>query len=458
MLLRDVVDLLRIGAVAHGTSLQLEVAEDIPGWLRGDPGRLRQVLMNLAGNAVKFTDGGTVRVCAQMDAAGRLRLSVEDTGIGIPVEVQGRLFELFSQGDDSTSRRFGGTGLGLAISKRIIEAMGGEIGFDSAPGVGSTFWIRVGLARGAPPGSEPVMERPVRARRILTVEDNPVNQLVIVEHLKSFGYEVKAVSNGLEALEALTVVPETTTFDLVLMDCQMPHLDGYEATARIRQLPGKPGRIPIVALTAHAIREELDKCLAVGMNTYITKPFRGEALRRTIEQWIGSDGESTCFEPVPAPGASAAPGVSAAPAASAASAASQLLPDPPVPADTLDGPALDERQLESLRTAGKEAASPDFLARLVEQFRKQPYLAQFRAALEREDRGALAARAHALKGTSLFMGAARLPRLCTELEHLTREEATMERCRAQVDRIEAELERVLCELEAVVGAGTVVER
>jgi PAS domain S-box-containing protein len=434
-MLSDVAGLLRIGAVARGTALHLTITEDVPDWVRGDPGRLRQVLMNLAGNAVKFTDGGRVEMRAEMDATGRVRLSVKDTGIGIPVEVQGRLFELFSQGDDSTSRRFGGTGLGLAISKRIVEAMGGEIGFESAPGAGSTFWIRVALERCAPPGTEPATVLPVRSRRILTAEDNPVNQLVIVEHLKSFGYEVKAVSNGLEALEALEALreaPEGEAFDLVLMDCQMPHLDGYEATRRIRQLPGKLGTIPIVALTAHAIREELDKCLEVGMNTYITKPFRGEALQRTIEQWIGGGGGA--FGELAAP--------------------PQL---PPADAAAVpEEPALDERQLESLRAAGRESASPDFLGRLVEQFRKQPYMEQFRAALEREDRAVLAGRAHALKGTSLFMGAARLPRLCNELEHLCREQAPIEQCRGQVDRIEDELRRVLRELDVVVGVAAPV--
>jgi PAS domain S-box-containing protein len=432
-MLRDVVDLLRIGAVARGTSIGLflpEAGEEgLPDWVRGDPGRLRQVLINLVGNAVKFTDGGSVSVRAEVEADRRIRIRVEDTGIGIPVEVQGRLFELFSQGDDTTSRRFGGTGLGLAISRRIVEAMGGEIGFESAPGVGSIFWIRVRLERGAPPGAERNAESPARVRRILTAEDNPVNQLVIVEHLKSFGYEVTAVSNGLEVLEAL----QTGTFDLVLMDCQMPHLDGYAASQRIRRLPNPVGRIPIVALTAHAIREELDRCLAVGMNAFITKPFRGEALRRTIEEWIEKD-----------PGASCQPAAEPPPAPQERSRAA-------AEKENADLRTLDERQLESLRAAGRESASPDFMVKLVEQFRKQPYIEQFRRALERQDRVALAGRAHALKGTGLFMGAVRLPRLCSHLEHLC-QDSPLEECRQQVDLIEAELQKVLCELTVMAAA------
>jgi PAS domain S-box-containing protein len=431
-LLRDITELLRIGAVARGTSLELFLpgeGDPLPDWVRGDPGRLRQVLINLVGNAVKFTDGGAVSVRAGLEEDGRIRIAVEDTGIGIPVEAQGRLFELFSQGDDSTSRRFGGTGLGLAISKRIVEAMGGEIGFESAPGVGSTFWIRVGLERGTPPGTEAPAELPARFRRILTAEDNPVNQLVIVEHLKSFGYDVTSVGSGLEVLEAL----EKGSFDLILMDCQMPHLDGYETSQRIRQLPEPLGRIPIVALTAHAIPEELDRCLAVGMNAFITKPFRGEALRRTIEEWIGAE------------------------SGAAGTAVDDPAPPPPVPAarpregkawGATDEPTLDPRQIESLRAAGRESANPDFMAKLVAQFRKQPYIAQFRGALERGDRPALAGRAHALKGTGLFMGAVRLPRLCSHLEHLC-QDSPMEECRRQVDAIEAELLKVFRELEAV---------
>jgi PAS domain S-box-containing protein len=425
-MLHEVVDLLRLAAVSNGTGLDLRIAEGVPGWVLGDPGRLRQVVMNLVGNAVKFTEGGEVTVEAEPVPAqvpeDRIHIRVRDTGIGIPVEAQGRLFELFSQADDSTSRRFGGTGLGLAISKRIVEGMGGEIGFESAPGVGSTFWITVRLERSAPPAApEAPAGRPLRSRRILTAEDNAINQLVITEQLKALGYAVTAVGNGLEALEAL----QAGEHDLVLMDCQMPHLDGYEATLRIRQLPGAAGRIPVLALTAHAIREDLDKCLAVGMNDTITKPFTAEALRRKLERWLGSD-----------------PGMGTEEAGD----------EPGRPADAeAAGEALDLQHLERLRAIGLES-DPALMLRIVEQFRTQPYLDEIREALDRGDLAFLKARAHGLKGTSSLLGAIRLPRLCAQLELLCAD-ATREECLEQLALIEDEHRRVLSGLAHAFGTG-----
>ncbi len=420
--LRQVVELLRLAAVARGTSLDLHLAEDLPSWVRGDPGRLRQVLINLVGNAVKFTAGGEVRVRAEITGCEWIHIRVEDTGIGIPVEAQGRLFEIFSQADDSTSRRFGGTGLGLAISKRIVEAMGGEIGFESTPEKGSTFWITLHLERSAPlVDAVRSAGRPAPSRCILTAEDNPINQLVISEQLKTLGYEVTAVSNGLEVLEALA----TGTYDLVLMDCQMPHLDGYETASRIRQLPGETARIPIVALTAHALQEELDKCLAAGMNDYITKPFREEALQRKLERWLGGDPETS---------------------------AQALEPAPPTPAEE----AVDPWQLDSLRLLGREAGS-DFVPNLIEQFRSLPYLDELRRALDRGDRLALKGRAHALKGTSSLLGAVRLPRLCAQLERDCLE-ATPEECLQQLVLIEDEHRKVLHKLSKVLKPGAAPKR
>jgi PAS domain S-box-containing protein len=288
--LREIVELLRFRASARRTELSLLLRPGVPEWVWGDPGRLRQVLTNLVGNAVKFTEGGRVDVEAERLADGRLRFRVADTGIGIPQEVRGRLFTLFSQADSSTSRRFGGTGLGLAISQRIVEQMSGEIGYDSMPDVGSIFWFILPLEAAAPPAPTPsrpageAATRPDGLRyRILVAEDNAINQLVITHELAALGYDVVAVNNGREALEAL----EQSAFDLVLMDCQMPELDGYEASRRIRASPGEIRRMPIVALTAHALKEDLERCLEAGMNDTITKPFREDVLRQKLERWLG---------------------------------------------------------------------------------------------------------------------------------------------------------------------------
>ncbi|MBW8873968.1 MAG: response regulator [Acidobacteria bacterium] len=291
--LREIVELLRFRAGARYTELGLALGAEVPQWVWGDPGRLRQVLTNLVGNAVKFTEDGAVDVEAERLADGRLRFRIRDTGIGIPQEAQGRLFSLFSQADSSTSRRFGGSGLGLAISQRIVEQMGGEIGFDSTPDVGSVFWFILPLDPAAPPAPPAILPGHTAAAgpngrryRILVAEDNAINQLVITHELAVLGYEVVAVNNGLEALQAV----EKDAFDLVLMDCQMPELDGYEASRRIRESPGESREVPIVALTAHALKEDLERCLAAGMNDTITKPFREEVLRQKLERWLGGDG------------------------------------------------------------------------------------------------------------------------------------------------------------------------
>jgi PAS domain S-box-containing protein len=256
--------------------------------------------------------------------------------------------------------------------------------------------------------------RPARARRILAAEDNPVNQLVVTEHLKSLGYEVTAVGNGLEALEAL----QAGDYDLVLMDCQMPHLDGYEATLRIRRLPGKTGRIPIVALTAHAIREELDKCLAVGMSDYITKPFRGETLKSKLDHWLGSAPEEPAAAREPC---------------------------------EMAGETLDSRQIAFLVTLRQESGT-EVIERLVAQFRGQRHLEDLRAALADGDRGALRLCAHRLKGTSSLLGAVRLPRLCAELEQLC-PSATQDECRDCLALIEAEHGKVVRGLAVLLESG-----
>ena len=284
-------------AADKGVKLEIEVAEGIPGRLLGDPARLLQVLINLVGNAVKFTEDGRVDVNIAPrgydDSRTRIHFVVTDTGIGIPLDLQDHLFDAFTQADSSATRRFGGTGLGLAISKRIVELMGGEIEFESAPGTGSSFYFTLPFERQATDEVSlelaanvlrPVAQkrRPRRSFRILLVEDNPVNQMVASKQLELLGYQADTADDGLQALEAL----EANDYDLVLMDCQMPELDGYEATRRIRQRESDKKHTPIVAMTAHAVKGDREKCLATGMDDYLAKPFLEGDLETMLDRWL----------------------------------------------------------------------------------------------------------------------------------------------------------------------------
>lgn len=295
-LLRDTVRVFESHAVAKGVNLELSGLHTLPPVALGDAVRIRQVLSNLISNALKFTAHGSVLVeacCDPRQHPPRAAVSVTDTGIGIAPENQARLFQKFVQADSSIGRRFGGTGLGLAIAKQLVEAMGGSIGLDSAPGRGSRFWFELplpqpsghpGTAPGLPmePALLPIPPAGAASAHILLAEDNPVNQTIARRLLERAGHNVTIVGDGESAVEAW----QAGRFDAVFMDCQMPGIDGYEATGEIRKLEHGLRHTPIIALTAAAMDGERKRCLEAGMDDYLAKPIDLAELNRVLQSWV----------------------------------------------------------------------------------------------------------------------------------------------------------------------------
>jgi signal transduction histidine kinase/ActR/RegA family two-component response regulator len=278
-----------------GIELDIDAAADLPPWLYGDADRLRQVLINLLSNAVKFTEQGQVKVnvgATPADDGMLVRVEVSDTGIGIDADALERLFQPFTQADNSTARKYGGTGLGLTISAQLIEMMGGAIGASSIPQQGSLFWFEVALPLADQSDLATHVSRNFTALGdrdaagnltdaaplVLVAEDNPVNQMLAVRQLDKCGYRAEVVNNGHEAVEAIS----HSSYVAVLMDCQMPELDGYDATREIRRRENGTTHLPIVATTAHSMSGDRDRCLAAGMDEYLSKPIRAAELMEAL--------------------------------------------------------------------------------------------------------------------------------------------------------------------------------
>ncbi|WP_052763683.1 ATP-binding protein [Microvirga massiliensis] len=281
-----------VRAMAAKKRLEVSVSLDpnLPTWVDGDEARLRQVLLNLLNNAVKFTPKGsvalTVWVERSTESGYRIRFRVSDTGIGIPFDKQSRLFQRFSQIDGSISREFGGTGLGLAISKHLVELMGGSIGVESREGQGSTFWFTVELGKAEARYSQTESQRSagagLRPASILLVEDVEANHVLARAVLEAQGHQVDVAENGQEAIDAV----RKNSYDVVLMDIQMPGMDGLTATRRIRELPGPERSLPIIAMTANVLPEQIEEFRKAGMNDHVGKPFDREQLYTVIDRWI----------------------------------------------------------------------------------------------------------------------------------------------------------------------------
>jgi signal transduction histidine kinase/CheY-like chemotaxis protein len=295
----------RPDALAKHLQLGLELDPHLPRRVRGDGTRVRQVLMSLTTNAVKFTSEGSVTVRVSVvpgEGSESIRFEVLDTGMGIDPTMLDRMFEPFTQADTSTTRRYGGNGLGLAIAKELVVLMGGSIDARSEPGAGSKFWFELPLPAAPSTIAHPTVAPPMshvaepNGALILVVEDSPVNRVVAVSVLERCGYHVHVVNDGREALQALA----SQRYDAVLMDCQMPDIDGYEATKELRRREGsRAHHTPVIAMTAHAMVGDRERCLAAGMDDYVSKPVRAQVLAEVLRRWIhaadgnGRDVQST---------------------------------------------------------------------------------------------------------------------------------------------------------------------
>jgi signal transduction histidine kinase/ActR/RegA family two-component response regulator len=297
VLVEEVVSIMAPAAHSKGLTVRTELSSSLPHSVAGDPLRLRQILLNFVGNAIKFTACGEVVIRAMRLKKGEgqsawLRFEVQDTGVGIPPEKQAGIFDAFTQADSSVTRQYGGTGLGLAICKRLVELMGGQIGVYSQPGQGSCFWFEVPLPviqENAPeettaqPSGSALNSHELDGVRVLLVEDNPVNQKVAIRMLQKLGCVVELAENGQQALEKL----ERASYDIVLMDMQMPVMDGLTATRLLRQREQQTGHHQVViALTANAMQTDRELCLDAGMDDYLSKPLTLDALQVMLLRWV----------------------------------------------------------------------------------------------------------------------------------------------------------------------------
>jgi PAS domain S-box-containing protein len=423
--IQEAVDVSRPTAQKKQLDLSWTIDDSIPAFLTGDPTRLRQIIVNLVGNAVKFTKQGVVDVAVSLESQRSelygLSVMVRDTGIGISPEAQSHIFDAFSQADGSTTRKYGGSGLGLAIVWQLVALMGGHIELQSVPGEGSTFRFNAyfgrcdsshrylsseGSANRAEMDSSEQSAREPAEVRILLVEDNPVNREVACGMLETLHCRIDTAENGREGLTAL----ETTEYDLVFMDCQMPEMDGLTATRLIREREARDAReaddttqrighrVPIVALTAHAMRGDREVCLAAGMDDYLTKPFTLSQLEQLLARWVFTKRPGQVGMRGDRPEA--------------------VHPRTETQKDRPDEPALiDQTALAAIR-ALQRPGHPDIVLRVLTQYMdtSPEIIDRIRRAVSSKDGAELRAAAHRLKSSSAQLGAAAVASDCRELE------------------------------------------
>jgi signal transduction histidine kinase/CheY-like chemotaxis protein/HPt (histidine-containing phosphotransfer) domain-containing protein len=457
------IELFSLKARRKGLALHTFFEPDVPSWVQGDPMRLRQILVNLVGNAVKFTGNGEVSVRVSWLDDGDVRalvgFEVRDTGMGIAPESTERIFDSFSQADGSTTRQYGGTGLGLTIAKQLVEMMGGGISVESSPGKGSCFRFTVRVRRVVAEGirgdrstvepgevrSLSPLEGCARQSLILVAEDNPVNQEVCREILEHLGCRVDIVSNGRDAVEEVS----RKRYDLVFMDYQMPEMDGVEATRRIRNLEMERGiHTNIIALTARAMEGDRDQCLREGMDDYLSKPFTMEGMREILERWLQA-----------APGENAEKGrvnddvgpLASAPMASAVFDRSRGV-------SPRCGSHIDKDTLDAIRTIDREGKG-DVLRKVTEMFLTHtPHLlGTLREVVVKGDATGVEKTAHSLKSSCAMVGACRLSELCEEMERRGRH-VSLQDLDGLLRDIEAEYEVVKRALTAEAELSSVLQR
>jgi TMAO reductase system sensor TorS len=410
-IIEETIDILGVRARTKGLDLNCVIESSVPAAVLGDPVRLRQVLVNLAGNAIKFTESGEVAVRVRsVDGASRLRFEVTDTGIGISEEAQTQIFSAFSQADSFTTRKYGGTGLGLAICRQLVGLMGGQIGVHSTLNRGSTFWFEVRLEPAADPGEtfvsasggwSPDFARGEEARGngalVLLVEDNPVNREVAVGMLENLGYRTESAGNGMLALEAVS----EATYAAVLMDCQMPVMDGLTATAEIRRREAKTGgqRLAIIALTANAMEGNRERCLAAGMDDFLSKPFTQLELGSILKKWVPT---AAAVRPDIASPSSVSPPGPPSPAA------------PPGANAPAGFPLIDAGVLRDIAAVGR----PALLSSLIDLYiqHSPPLIGAIEAAARTRNGNELGEAIHTLKSSTANLGGARLAALLRECE------------------------------------------